>query len=310
MKSKIITICVLVVVIITTIILAVNVNEEKDTKFNIVTSFYPMYVATLNVTDGIDGVTVSNLTSQTTGCIHDYVLTTSELVTLAKADVLVINGAGMEGFMDKVISNFDSLDIIDTSNGIDIIHSECEEEGHDEYVGYAHHNHETNPHIFTSVKNYIKQAQNICDELVKIDSANKEKYESNTKAYIAKLEDLEQDIAAAMTTINSKNIVTFHNTFDYFARDYGLNVVGIIENEHGKTPSAGEIATLIESIKSNNIKAIFVEPEYSLKIVDTISKEAGAKVYVLNPVTSGKNNRDEYINIMRENLNVLKEALG
>lgn len=306
MKSKIITVCILIAIIVITTILAVSVNEEKDSKFNIVTSFYPMYVATLNITDGVENVSVKNLTQQTTGCIHDYVLTTSELVALATADVLVINGAGMEGFMDKVISNFDELDIIDSSNGIDVIHVECEEE-HNSHEG---HNHETNPHIFVSVKNYIKQVQNICDELVKVDSKNKEKYEENTKAYIAKLEELEQDIANTISTLNSKNIVTFHNTFDYFAKDYGLNVIGVIENEHGKTPIAGEIAVLIESIKHNNVKAIFVEPEYSIKLVDTISKETGAKVYMLNPVTSGENNKDEYINIMRENLNELKEALG
>ncbi len=308
MKSKIITICVLVVVIIVTIILAVNVNEREESKFNIVTSFYPMYIATLNVTDGIEDVVVTNLTQETTGCIHDYILTTSELVTLAKADTLVINGAGMEGFMDKVISNFESLDIIDASNGIEIIHEECEEK-HGYHEEQEEHSHETNPHIFVSIKKYIKQVQNICDELVKLDSANKEKYESNTEVYIAKLNKLEQDITSVIATLNSKNIVTFHNTFDYFAGDYGLNVIAVVENEHGKIPSAGEIADIIESIKRNNVKAIFVEPEYSLKLVDMIAKETGAKVYMLNPVTSGKNNRDEYINIMRENLNVLKEAL-
>lgn len=307
MKSKIITICILIAIVITTIILAINVNEEKDTKFNIVTSFYPMYVATLNITDGVEDVAVSNLTSQTTGCIHDYVLTTSELVTLAKADALVINGAGMEGFMDKVISNFQSLDIIDASSGIEVIQDKCELE--QEHEHHEKHNHEINPHVFVSVKNHIKQVQNICNELVKIDSENKEKYEENTREYIAKLEKLEKDIAENMAGLNNKNIVTFHNTLEYFAKDYELNVVGVIENEHGKTPSAGEIATLIEIIKNNNVKSIFVEPEYSLKLVDTIAKETGAKVYMLNPVTSGKNNKDEYINIMSQNLRVLKEAL-
>ena len=92
-------------------------------------------------------------------------------------------------------------------------------------------------------------------------------------------------------------------------QDYGLNVVAAIENEHGKTPSAGEIAELVEKIKENDVRAIFVEPEYNVKIVDAISKETGAGIYTLNPVTFGRNNKDEYINIMRENLKVLKEAL-
>lgn len=305
MKSKIIMICVFIALLVITTLFAINVNEEQEIKFNIVTSFYPMYIATLNITDGIDDIAVKNLTSDMGGCIHDYVLSTTELVTLAKADALVINGAGMEGFMDKVISNFDSLDIIDSSNGIDVIHNECDEEHHN----HEGHNHEINTHIFVSVKSYIKQVQNICDRLVKIDSVNADKYKQNTESYIANLQELEQEIENTMTTINSRNIVTFHNTFDYFAKDYGLNVIGTIENEHGKNPSAGEIAELVENIKKNNVSAIFVEPEYNVKIVNTISKETGAKVYTLNPVTSGENNKEEYINIMRENLKVLKEAL-
>ena len=305
MKSKIVMIGIFIVLVVITSILAINVNEQKESKFNIVTSFYPMYVATLNITDGIDDVYVNNLTSSVGGCIHDYVLSTTELVTLAKADVLVINGAGMESFMDKVFSNFDNLQIIDTSTGIDIIHANCEELHHD----HEGHNHETNAHIFVSVKNYIKQVQNICDKLVKIDSANAEKYIQNTKKYIAKLEELETQIQIVMNKINNKNIVTFHNTFDYFAADYGLNIIGTIENEHGKTPSASEIAQLIEDMKEHNVQAIFVEPEYNIKIVNAISKETGAKIYELNAITYGKNNKDEYINIMKNNLTVLKEAL-
>jgi zinc transport system substrate-binding protein len=67
---------------------------------------------------------------------------------------------------------------------------------------------------------------------------------------------------------------------------------------------------LIENIKNNNVKAIFVEPEYNLKIVNAISKETGAKIYTLNPVTFGENSKEEYINIMNKNLKVLKEALS
>ncbi len=305
MKSKLIMICIFIALLVITTVLAISVNEEQETKFNIVTSFYPMYIATLNITDGIDDISVKNLTSDMGGCIHDYVLSTTELVTLAKADVLVINGAGMEGFMDKVISNFDNLDIIDSSTGIDVIHNECEEQRHD----HEGHSHETNTHTFVSIRNYIKQVQNICDRLVEIDSVNTDKYKQNTETYIAKLQELEQETRNAMATVSSRNIVTFHNTFDYFAADYGLNVIETIENEHGKNPSAGEIAELVEKINRNNVRAIFIEPEYNVKIVNTIAKETGAEVYTLNPVTSGENEKDEYINIMKENLRVLKEAL-
>ena len=77
--------------------------EKKTVEpFRIVTSFYPMYVATINITDGVDGVEVYNMTKPQTGCLHDYQLMTEDMKTLEKADAFVINGAGMEDFMDKV----------------------------------------------------------------------------------------------------------------------------------------------------------------------------------------------------------------
>lgn len=305
MRKKIIiyTLC---IIIFLTIILAINVNEEQNSKFNIVTSFYPVYIATLNITDGVENVSVKNLTYNVTGCIHDFVLTTTELVTLAKADALVINGATMEGFMDKVISNFKDLNIIDSSNGIELKHESCDGE-HEEPLG---HSHEINPHIFVSVKSYIKQVQNICDELCKLDVKNKEIYEQNTREYISNLEELDKEIAMELSELNNKNIVASHNSLDYFAKDYGLNITGVIESEHGKAISAGELAHIIENIKENNVQAIFVEQEYNLKMVETISKETGVSVYMLNPVTSGKNNKEEYINIMKDNLKVIKGALS
>ena len=103
--------------------------------------------------------------------------------------------------MDKVISNFEDLDIIDASKGIETIHLECNNDT-DEHEG---HNHEINPHIFVSVKNYIKQVQNICDELVKLDNANKEKYEENTREYIQLLEELDGEILQTNTQHSESN---------------------------------------------------------------------------------------------------------
>lgn len=85
-------------------LLATGCAAQKDGQTTIVTSFYPMYVLTLNVTDGVDGVTVQNMAEQNVGCLHDYQLQTRDMVALEGADALVINGGGMEQFMDKVIS--------------------------------------------------------------------------------------------------------------------------------------------------------------------------------------------------------------
>ena len=287
------------------LIIASMVETKRDEKLNITTSFYPMYVAVLNITDGVEGVKVTNLTKGTTSCLHEYSLTTEEMVSLVDSDVLVINGAGMDGFLSNVISNYSNLEIIDSSKGIELIAMEC------------HHNHnheqdkeEYNSHIFVSVENYIKQIENITSGLVELDSNNAESYLKNAREYILKLEELKDEIKDVISKVESKNIVTFHESFDYFAEEFGLNVVTKIEKEHGEAASASEIVSIVKEIKEHNVKAIFVETGYNTSIAETVAKEARISVYELNPVTSGSNNKDEYINIMKENLNVIKEALN
>ena len=271
-------------------------QHNKSTKFNITTAFYPIYIATLNITEGANNVKVTNLTKETTGCLHDYTLAPEELISLDDSDALIINGAGMEGFLNKVIENYPNLNVIDSSNGIELIKSNS---GETEY----------NPHIFASVKRHIMQVNNISEKLIKLNPENAQVYEYNTEQYVNKLKQLQNNIKTSIEQFKTKEIITFHEAFTYFAEDFGLNVVATIEREPGTEPSAGELAETVEIIKDKNIKTIFVEPNYNTKIAETISNETGAKIYTLDPVASGIMNKDEYINIMERNIKVLKEAL-
>ena len=304
MKKNIVIPLVLAIWVIIVVAFASMVETKRDEKLNITTSFYPMYVAVLNITDGVEDIEVTNLTKGTTSCLHEYSLTTEEMVSLVDSDILVINGAGMEGFLSNVISNYSNLEIIDSSKGIELIEMEC------------HHNHnhegeeeEYNSHIFVSIANYIKQIENITEELVKIDKTNADKYLNNSREYIQELEELKKSVQEVVSKIENKNIVTFHESFDYFAKEFGLNVIAKVEKEHGEAASASEIVSIVKEIKEHNVKCIFVETGYNAGIANTVAKEAGIKVYELNPVTSGKNDKTEYINIMKENLEVIKQAL-
>ncbi len=304
MKKNIVIPVILAIWVIIVLVIASMVETKRDEKLNITTSFYPMYVAVLNIAEGVEDVEVTNLTKGTTSCLHEYTLTTEEMVSLVDSDILVINGAGMEGFLSNVISNYSNLEIIDSSKGIELIEMEC------------HHNHdhegeekEYNSHIFVSIANYIKQIENITEGLVKLDSKNAEKYLNNSREYIKELEELKTEMENVIKYLPNKNIVTFHESFDYFAKEFGLNVVTKIEKEHGESASASEIVSIVKEIREHNVKCIFVETGYNMSIANTVAKEAGVKIYELNPITSGKNDNTEYINIMRENLNVIKEAL-
>lgn len=277
-----------------------NNSIESNNKLTIVTSFYPMYISTLNIVKDIPDVEVINMTAPQTGCLHDYSLSTKDLKTLNSADIFVINGAGMESFLDDVIAEYSDLKIIEASNGISLI----EDTEHDE--------HDVNPHVWVSISKNIEEVSNIAKELSAFDPNHASEYEANADAYIAKLENLRTEMHAALDNVNNKDIITFHEAFPYFAEEFNLNIAGVIEVEPDSEPSAKEVENIISIINEKNIKALFTEPQYSSKIADTIAKETGASVYTLDPIVTGDANEDaydDYIIKMQENLNTLKEAL-
>lgn len=279
-----------------------NNSIESNNKLTIVTSFYPMYISTLNIVKDIPDVEVINMTAPQTGCLHDYSLSTKDLKTLSSADIFVINGAGMESFLDDVIDEYSDLKIIEASNGISLI----EDTDHDE------HEHDVNPHVWVSISKNIEEVSNIAKELSAFDPNHASEYEANADAYIAKLENLRTEMHAALDNVNNKDIITFHEAFPYFAEEFNLNIAGVIEVEPDSEPSAKEVENIISIINEKNIKALFTEPQYSSKIADTIAKETGASIYTLDPIVTGDVNEDaydDYIVKMQENLNTLKEAL-
>lgn len=276
---------------------------EEDAGKTIVTSFYPMYVFTQNVVRDVPGVRVVNMASESAGCLHDYQLQTRDMVTLEGADALVINGGGMEQFMDKVIAQRPELPVINASDGIEML---CGEDDHD---GHDHDHGVYNAHVWLDPALAMRQVQNIADGLAAVDSENAEAYQRNAAAYKARLQALHAELSAQLAPLAGSAIVTFHEAFTYFADAYGLVVAGVIANDAGEEPSTRQIAATCDLVKQRQVKALFVEPQYPTKSAETIARETGAKVFTLDPVVSGDGSPESYENAMRENARVLTEAL-
>ena len=271
-------------------------TRADDGGFRIVTSFYPMYIDAINITRGVDGVTVTNMTKPQTGCLHDYQLTTEDMKTLEKADAFIVNGAGMESFLDKVIKAQKGLTVIDASRGIPLL----EEQG------------EKNPHVWLSISKNIEQVKNIAAQLEEADPAHADAYEANAKAYIKKLTALNQEMHASLDGVAHKDVVTFHEAFPYFAEEFGLHIIGVIEREPGSEPTPEELETTIDQVNELPVKVLFTEPQYSPSAAETIARETGAKIYELDPVVTGEatpDAMDAYLDAMRKNMEVLKQAL-
>lgn len=265
---------------------------------HIVTSFFPVYVAVINVTYDIPGITVTNMTEPQTGCLHDYTLRPKDLKLLENADIFIINGAGMEVFLDDVIAQQKDLKIIEAAKDIPILMDESGEE---------------NPHVWVSMTNAISYTRNIADQLSAIDNRNADLYEKNASDYIKKIEELNKTMHSEIGTLKNKDIITFHEAFPYFAQEFGLNIAAVVEREPGTEPTSKELGEIIELINQTGIKALFVEPQYSSRTAETITAETGAMLHTLDPVVTGEavpEAADAYLDAMHRNMETLMEALG
>jgi len=235
------------------------------------------------------------MTKPQTGCLHDYSFTPDDLKTLERAQVFVINGAGMESFMNKIIKQQPQLKIVDASRGIPFLKNK--------------NDGEPNPHLWVSISNAILQVKNIADQLAKYDPNNAAGYRKNADNYIARLKAERQKMHKVIDKLKNRDIITFHEAFPYFAKEFNLNIVDVIEREPGSQPSARELKETIDIVKRDKIKMLFAEPQYPAKAAQTIAGETGAKVYILDPAVIGEFKPDAYIKIMDNNLKVLQEAL-
>lgn len=296
MKNKSLTI-IIVLVIIAILGLAIfwsyNKNQ-KEYKYNITTTFYPQYIALMNIIgDDVSDIKYDILNDKLTGCLHHYTITTADMKKLESSDVIVINGAGMEETMEEYIEGLNKK-TIDASADIETVMDEDEE----------------NPHTFLGIDNYIVQVENITEELIKLDPENKDVYEKNSNEYIQKLEELKEYAMGKLSNLKENKIITLHTSLDYFAKENNLDVIATIEGHEEEEPSAKQIKELVDLIKENNIKYIFNEDNKESKILQSIVSDTGIKINNLNTITGGKLQKDEYITQMKQNIDVIAGALN
>lgn len=295
-------------------------QQTQDEEFVVVTSFYPMYIATMNVVGDTEGVTLKNLSEPQTGCLHDFQLTPADMKLLSTADVFIINGGGIESFMEEIAAQYPELVIVEASEGIEFL---CEEEAHgheheedehlheeeleadDESLDEAH-NHDVNAHAWMSVELYRKQVANIANALAEVDENNRESYLANAGVYDGKIEALQVEQEEVQSLTEGASTIMFHCAFDYVAMDYGLDVAFCMDLDEERQVSAGEVAEVLEIIEHEGAKYIFAEELYGASMCEMVQKEADVKVIYLDPLNRGEYQADSYIIGMRNNLELIR----
>lgn len=270
-------------------------HPKKGQEFQVVTSFVPMYTIALNLLDGVEGVSVTNLSSPKTGCLHDYEPTPADLKMLSTCDVFVVNGGGMEAFLDKAREQNENLTIIDTSKGVT-------------------DGMEDNAHYWLSVSCYQKQTEKVKTEL-------KKKLESrglptgrlmeNSEAYLkklSKLQEKEQELYQILQK-EGREAVLLQESFAYLARDLGVKVNGVTDLDEERQVSAKEVASMMEVLSEDDM--VWADPVYGQNMQSTLAKQTGAKKVTVDPVTVCSDvDKDTYLERMEENLSTIRKAVS
>ncbi len=261
--------------------------------FHIVTSFYPLQIMAINVAKDIPSVSVENLTPPLTGCLHDFSLTPKQLQSLSRASVLVVNGLGMESFLDKVIRLYPKLPIIVLTQGLPVLISDGQ----------------PNPHVWLSVPLAKRMVDHLSDQLGQLDAIHRDNYKRNAILYEGQLQALDVWMKKELSPYHGISVITFHDAFPYFAKEYGFNVAGVIEREAGSEPSAKDRVGLRKKIVDEKVRVVFAEPQYSDKIARSIIRGSTTQLAELDPGVTGPVKDSAYLDMMRHNIESIRKAL-
>lgn len=273
---------------------------DGNTDLKIYTTFYPMYF----IADEIAKEKASIVQLIPSGVEpHDWEPTLKTMAELKSSDIFIYNGAGMEKWVDKITKSLQesNVKIVEASLGIDLI------------KGNSNHDDDYDPHTWVSPVNLMAQAKNVFDALIEVDEENSEYYEANYKSLINRLEKLHKDISDASKDFRIKIIVTSHEAFGYFAKEYGITQIPIRGISPEQEPSPAKLAEIVKLCRENDIKYVFVEKFVNPKFSNVIAGEIDGDVLTLN-AAHGLSEKEilqgqDYITLMYDNLRNLEKAL-
>jgi zinc/manganese transport system substrate-binding protein/manganese/iron transport system substrate-binding protein len=240
---------------------------------------------------------------------HTFELSPGAVRGVAEADVVFMNGLGLEESIEDVVTNNAAGPVIELTDGLDVIAGDDEEsdghaEGDDEHA-------DGNPHMWLDVTLAARYVERIRDALIELDPDRAADYEANATTYLAELEELDREIKEAVETIPAarRKLITMHDAFPYFAARYGLELVAVAVPSPGQEPSAQAIADLTRTIEAEGVPAVFAEPQFSSSILDEAASDAGAQVLTLLS-DAYVESVDSYLALMRYNKEQLVIGLG
>ena len=269
-------------------------KNDATAETQITASFYPLYVMLMNITENVPGIKLNLMAPADTGCLHHYHLSPADMKLVQDTDIMVVNGAHMEEFMDKILDTLDPNTIVTATGDWPLV--------------------DENPHIWVSPAGAIHQVEQITAGLCALDAANSQLYQQNAASYITKLQNLKSTMESELQSFAGASLITFHEAFPYLAQEFDFSLEGSIEREPDSEPTAKELVETINLIKEVQAKgkplALFAELNYASSAAEVIAGETGLTVHQLDPAVTGILDKDAYLRAMEYNIQVLQQALS
>ena len=271
----------------------------------VVTSFYPVWILTRSLTEGIDGLTVVNLAENTAGCLHDYSLQNSDMTVLSGADALLVNGSGMESFLPVITSAYPDLPIVDATAGLPFLSESDIVE-----IGEAEEGEEVNSHLWLDPQRAAGMASNLADGLIRLFPDREQQITENLNVYRNRLLALDETLREGLSGARRK-VIIFHEAFPYFAEACGLSVAAVVNKEPEDSLPTAQLVRVAELIKAEADLPLILKSAEEDPAVNTLVNETGIPVCELDPMTSGPADPppDYYETVMIQNMKVLQDAL-
>jgi zinc transport system substrate-binding protein len=266
-------------------------------RLKIVATFLPAYCFTVNITG--ETADVQNLTSGG-GDLHDFQLTPAEMRKISSADIIVMNGLGLETWVNKALRGAlkKGASVVRLSDGLG-----------EELIPLTPNGSEKNPHIWLDPMLAAHAVSNILSVLERADPANAASYAANARKYVQQVEDLVKKIDPLLEPVRSTAFITYHNAFPYFARRFQLKIPAVVEQTPEIAPTPKERAELVRIIKRTQAKALFSEPAGNNRLAGEIASDTGIRLGELDPIEMGPPGPKAYEEAMLKNAQKLVELL-
>lgn len=285
----------------------VSSASAADARLPVVASFSILGDIVANV--GGDRIAVTTLVGPDQDA-HVFQPAPDHIKSVARAKLVVINGLGFEGWMERVVQSANYRgNIVVASNGIVV-----RDRVSDEHDDHDHHHGKNDPHAWQNPANIVVYTRNIVAALSKLDPAGAAVYQKNGDAYVAKLNELDRWATQQFAQFPDakRKVITSHDAFEYFGAHYQVRFLAPQGVSTDSEPSAKEVANLIRQIRKEKIRAVFIENMSSPKLLQQISKEAGVtpggKLYA-DALSQADGPAPTYLKLMRYNIEQLLARL-